>query len=166
MDPAPCRCQVAWRKIVGSDIPEFAVLILAINEFFAAVFEPAGNRDRTGTKFQYCATSGNMPGERAGANVFPYLRTQGIIELAVEVTGKPFVNKRIEELADMTWQLPGQRQSQAVFSGLVIDGFCSITLPVLEVRVDYPVMRQLESRADNVADRTDNGVRFPSAHLR
>src|SRR5260221_4622991 len=107
-----------------------------------------------------------MPGERTGANVFPYLRTQGIIELAVDVASKPFVNKRIEELADMTWQLPGQRQSQCVFPGLVIDGFCSITLPVLEVSVYYPVMRQLESRTNNVADRTDNRVRFPRAHLR
>src|SRR5260221_1542097 len=165
MDPAPCRCQLAWRKIVGSDIPKFAVLILAINEFFAAVFEATGNRDRTGTKIQYCAASGNMPGERAGANVFPYLRTQGIIELAVDVASKPFVNKRIEELADMTRQLPGQRQSQAVFPGLVIDGFCSITLPVLEVSVDYPVMRQLESRADHLPDRTGNRGGFPSAHL-
>src|SRR5258707_15143169 len=102
MDPAPCRCQVAWRKIVGSDIPKFAALILAINEFFAAVFEAAGNRDRTGTKVQYCAASGNMPGERAGANVFPYLRTQGIIELAVVVNSKPFFKKRVGQLAEMT----------------------------------------------------------------
>src|SRR5258708_27062732 len=132
MDPAPCRCQVAWRKSVGSDIPKFAFLILAINEFFAAVFEAAGNRDRTGTKVQYCAASRNMPGERAGANVFPYLRTQGIIELAVGGTGKPFVHKRIEELADMNWQLPGPPPNQAVFPGLVIEGFCSSTSPLFE----------------------------------
>src|SRR5260370_32118385 len=105
MDPAPCRCQVAWRKIVGSDIPKFAVLILAINEFFAAVFEPASNRDRTGTKVQYCAAGRNMPGERAGANVFPYLRTQGIIELAVEVTSKPLLGKHSEELCAIASQL-------------------------------------------------------------
>src|SRR5260221_14309026 len=105
MDPAPCRCQLAWRKIVGSDIPKFAVLILAINEFFAAVFEAAGNRDRTGTKVQYCAASGNMPGERAGANVFPYLRTQGIIELAVGGARKPLVHKQIVELAGISWQM-------------------------------------------------------------
>src|SRR5258707_6478972 len=144
MDPAPCRCQVAWRKIVGSDIPKFAVLILAINEFFAAVFEAASNRDRTGTKVQYCAAGRNMPSERAGANVFPYLRTQGIIELAVEVTSKPFVNKRIGELADITPQLPGQRPSPAVFPGFVFDGFCSITLPLFENSVGFPVMMQLD----------------------
>src|SRR5258708_31022167 len=154
MDPAPCRCQLAWRKIVGSDIPKLAVLILAINEYFAAVFEATGNRDRTGTKIQYCAASGNMPGERAGANVFPYLRTQGIIELAVDVASKPFVNKRIEELADMTRQLPGQGQRQAVFPGLGIDGFCSINLPLFEVRVDYPSLRQLESRRGHNCDRS------------
>src|SRR5260221_11995616 len=102
MDPAPCRCQLAWRKIVGSDIPKFAVLILAINEFFAAVFEATGNRDRIGTKIQYCAASGNMPGERAGANVFPYLRTQGIIELAVDYVTKTVVIKHVCEPDDIT----------------------------------------------------------------
>src|SRR5260221_11004088 len=137
MDPAPCRCQLAWRKIVGSDIPKFAVLILAINEFFAAVFEATGNRDRTGTKIQYCAASGNMPGERAGANVFPYLRTQGIIELAVYVASKPFFNKRIEELADITRQLPGHRQSQSVFPGFVYAGFCFTIFHSIDITVDY-----------------------------
>jgi hypothetical protein len=104
-----------------------------LDKFFAAIFEPASYRDWPGAKVDQSAASRNMPGEHAGANVFPLDRTQGIVELPIEIAGEPFINERVKELTDMPREFPGEGLAQPLFVNSVIDVLGSVAFRVLEV---------------------------------
>src|SRR5438132_3843255 len=166
MDPTASANEMAGGEVWGSDVTKFTVWILILNKFFATVLEPTGYRDWPGAKFDQSAASRNMPGEHAGANVFPLDRAQGIIELPVEIAGEPFIDERVKELTDMPREFPGQGLAQPLFVNRVIDVLGSVAFRVLEVGVNDPIVRKLKSCAGHVADRPDNHIRIPCTHFR
>src|ERR1700737_3032907 len=107
-----------------------------------------------------------MSGEYIGANILPLDRTQGIVELPVEVAGKAFVDEWVKKLADVAGQCSGKRLAQPLFINSVIVILGPIAFCVLEVSVNDPIVRKLESRAGYIADRSDNRVRIPRTHFR
>ncbi len=137
-----------------------------MDEFFAAVLEATSDRDRSRAEIDQCTTSTDMPGEHAGTNVFPLDRTERIVKLLIEIPGKPLIDEWVKELADVTRQFSGQCLAQSVSLNGVIDILGAVALPVLEVSVNHPIVRQLESRADHVANCTDSDIRIPRTKLR
>src|SRR5260370_31757688 len=166
MHPPTRTNEMAGGEVCGGDVTKFAVRILILDKFFAAIFEPASYRDWPGAKVDQSAASRNMPGEHAGANVFPLDRTQGIVELPIEIADEPFINERVKELTDMAREFPGQGQAEPLFVNSVIDVLGPVAFRVLEVSVDHPIVRKLKSRAEHVANRSDNHIRVPRTHLR
>src|SRR5438132_4381460 len=166
MNPTASANEMAGGEVWGSDVTEFTVRILILDKFFATILKPAGYRHLPRAKVDQSAASRYMPGKHAGSNVFPLDRTQVIVELPVEIAGEAFIDERVKELTNMPREFPGEGQTQPLFVNCVIDVLGPIAFRVLEVGVNHPIVRELQSRAGHVADRSDNHIRIPCTHFR